>query len=61
MEFRTLRRSERELLLDLLDCWEVPDGWAAYNAKAPPVPLPDYLAALATAFAAGLLEHSGGV
>ena len=28
MEIRTLRRSERELLLDLLDCWKVPDGWA---------------------------------
>jgi flavin-dependent dehydrogenase len=38
---------------------EVPDGWAAYNEGAPAVPLPDYLAALATAFAAGLLEHSG--
>lgn len=37
---------------------EVPDGWAAYNAGAPAVPLPDYLAALATAFAAGLLEHA---
>ena len=38
---------------------EVPDGWAAYNTRAPAVPLPDYLAALATAFAAGLLEHAG--
>jgi hypothetical protein len=37
----------------------VPDGWAAYNAGAAAVPLPDYVAALATAFAAGLLEHSG--
>lgn len=37
----------------------VPDGWAAYNGTAPPVSLPDYLAALATAFAAGLLEHGG--
>lgn len=36
---------------------EVPDGWTAYNAVAPPVTLPDYLTALATAFAAGLLEH----
>lgn len=35
----------------------VPDGWEEYNAGAPPVSLPDYLAALATAFAAGLLEH----
>jgi GNAT superfamily N-acetyltransferase len=27
MELRTLRRSEREPLLDLLDGWEMPDGW----------------------------------
>jgi GNAT superfamily N-acetyltransferase len=27
MELRTLRRSEREPLLDLLDHWEMPDGW----------------------------------
>jgi hypothetical protein len=37
----------------------VPDGWIAYNAGAPAVTLPDYLTALATAFAAGLLEHEG--
>ena len=37
---------------------QVPDGWAAYNGMAPPVTLPDYLTALATAFAAGLLEHA---
>jgi flavin-dependent dehydrogenase len=36
---------------------EVPDGWGAYNGGAPPVALPDYLSALAAAFAAGLLEH----
>lgn len=36
---------------------EVPDGWAAYNGVAPPVTLPDYLTALATAFAAGILQH----
>lgn len=36
---------------------DVPDGWAAYNGVAPPVTLPDYLTALATAFAVGLLEH----
>lgn len=36
---------------------EVPDGWSAYNAVASPVTLPDYLAALATAFAVGFLEH----
>jgi hypothetical protein len=39
---------------------EVPDGWGAYNAVAPPVTLPDYLTALATAFAAELLEYGGG-
>lgn len=38
---------------------EVPDGWAAYNGIAPPVTLPDYLTALATAFAVGVLEHDG--
>lgn len=38
----------------------VPEGWEAYNAEAPPVTLPDYLAALATAFAAGLLQHGDG-
>jgi predicted acetyltransferase len=27
MELRTLRRSEREPFLDLLDHWELPDGW----------------------------------
>jgi halogenation protein CepH len=36
---------------------EVPDGWTAYNALSAPVSLPDYLTALATAFAAGFLEH----
>lgn len=39
---------------------DVPDGWAAYNGVAAPVTLPDYLTALATAFAAGLLEHEVG-
>ena len=39
---------------------DVPDGWAAYNAVAPAVTLPDYLTALATAFAAGILEHADG-
>lgn len=38
----------------------VPDGWTAYNSAAPPVSLPDYLTALATAFAVGLLEHGSG-
>jgi len=36
---------------------DVPDGWSAYNTGAPAVSLPDYLTALATAFAAGLLAH----
>jgi predicted N-acetyltransferase YhbS len=27
MEIRTLRRGEREALLELLDGWELPDGW----------------------------------
>lgn len=35
---------------------EIPDGWAAYNSEAPPVTLPDYLTALSTAVAGGLLE-----
>ena len=39
---------------------DVPDGWAAYNGRAAPVTLPDYLTALATAFAAGFLEHRDG-
>jgi len=39
---------------------EAPDGWASYNDVAPPVTLPDYLTALATAFAAGFLEHADG-
>ena len=37
---------------------QVPDLWSAYNGVETPVPLPDFLIALATAFAAGLLEHS---
>ena len=35
---------------------QVPDLWSAYNNVEAPVPLPDFLTALATAFAAGLLE-----
>jgi len=35
----------------------VPDGWTAYNGAGPAVTLPDYLTALSTAFAGGLLEH----
>jgi flavin-dependent dehydrogenase len=36
---------------------DVPEVWAAYNRVAAPVSLPDFLAALAVAFAAGFLEH----
>jgi hypothetical protein len=36
---------------------QVPDLWSAYNGVEAPVPLPDFLTALATAFAAGMLEH----
>ncbi len=36
----------------------VPDAWTAYNGVAPPVTLPDYLTALASAFAAGFLRHA---
>ena len=39
---------------------DVPDGWSEYNGRAAPVTLPDYLTALATAFAAGFLEHGDG-
>jgi hypothetical protein len=39
---------------------DVPDGWSEYNGHAAPVTLPDYLTALATAFAAGFLEHGDG-
>ena len=39
----------------------VPDGWTAYNGAGPAVTLPDYLTALSTAFAAGLLEHRESV
>jgi flavin-dependent dehydrogenase len=37
---------------------EVSEAWAAYNGTAPPVTLPDFLSALAAAFAAGFLEHA---
>jgi flavin-dependent dehydrogenase len=36
---------------------QVPELWSAYNGVEAPVPLPDFLTALATAFAAGMLEH----
>lgn len=38
---------------------QVPELFDAYNAAAPPVPLPDFLAALATAVGAGFLTLSG--
>ncbi len=50
----------RRLLEVAPDHPEVPETWAAYNGVAPPVTLPDYLTALATAFAAGFLEHRRG-
>ena len=28
MEISTLKKGEREALLDLLDLWDVPDGWS---------------------------------
>ena len=39
----------------------VPDGWTTYNTTGPAVTLPDYLTALSTAFAAGLLDHREGM
>lgn len=48
----------RPLVAVAPDHADVPEAWAAYNRVAPPVTLPDYLTALATAFAAGFLEHS---
>ncbi|MBM4183955.1 MAG: NAD(P)/FAD-dependent oxidoreductase [Gemmatimonadetes bacterium] len=47
----------RQLVASAPGHGEVPDAWAAYNGAAPPVTLPDYLTALATAFAAGFLQH----
>ena len=32
MEIRTLRADEREALLDLLDAWDVGDGWPGGRA-----------------------------
>jgi 2-polyprenyl-6-methoxyphenol hydroxylase-like FAD-dependent oxidoreductase len=39
---------------------DVPSLWTAYNGESPPVPLPDFLTGLSTAFAAGLLKHVDG-
>jgi flavin-dependent dehydrogenase len=36
---------------------QVPDLWNAYNAVGTPADLPDFIAGLSTAFAAGLLVH----
>jgi flavin-dependent dehydrogenase len=47
----------RQLVLLAPQHGDVADGWTAYNDLAPPVSLPDYLTALATAFAARFLEH----
>ncbi len=56
---RFVRDVDLSALIEVAPAHElVPDGWAAYNGIAPPVTLPDYLTALATAFAAGLLEHA---
>jgi hypothetical protein len=56
---RYVRDVDLSALVEVAPAHElVPDGWAAYNGIAPPVTLPDYLTALATAFAAGLLEHA---
>ena len=55
---RYVRNVDLIRLLDVAPRFpDVPDGWSAYNAGAPAVSLPDYLTALSTAFAAGLLEH----
>lgn len=54
---RFVRGVDLRAMLDIVPRHEdVADGWATYNAVAPPVTLPDYLTALSTAFAAGLLE-----
>ena len=37
---------------------QVPDLWEAYNRSSPPVPLPDFLGALALLLGKGILEHS---
>ncbi len=56
---RWIRNVDLEALVEVAPRHdEVPDGWSAYNGIAPPVTLPDYLTALATAFAAGLLVHA---
>jgi len=53
---RYVRGVDLTLLLEIAPRHpQVPDGWAAYNAVAPPVTLPDYLTGLATAVAADLL------
>ena len=45
-------------VLELAERHTDPAGlWQAYNQVAPPVSLPDFLTALSTAFAAGILVH----
>lgn len=56
---RFVRGVDLRALLDVVPRHDdVADGWAAYNAVAPPVTLPDYVTALSTAFAAGLLAFA---
>ena len=58
---RFVRGVELERLCDLAPRHaEVPELWEAYNRAATPVPLPDFLAALATAVAAGAVEGADG-
>jgi len=40
---------------------EVPELWKAYNQKGTPANLPDFLAGLAAAFAAGFLQHPSDI
>lgn len=54
---RFVRGVDLKILVELAPRHDdVAGGWAAYNGIAAPVTLPDYLTALATAFAAELLE-----
>ncbi len=50
----------RRLVEVAADHGDVPDLWAAYQERAAPVPLPDFLRGLSYAFAAGLLEWAEG-
>jgi flavin-dependent dehydrogenase len=58
---RYVRNVDLRRVVELVPLYDdVVAGWGAYNAGGSPVTLPDYLAALATAVAAGFLEHRGG-